>query len=377
MFKIKVKKVLIILIWVILLFYNFHRYIFKYNSSLTSPTYQNTPVLWQSLKYFLLFVIVLLFYLSSTFKKRVDSNIIVFFLIINFILIINILGFFFYDKMYIDEIQYIFFAYLLFPYFFVSDSIYDFKIDYTLVIKLSALILYFFNAIAVFNFLVYKRLPALGYNGGLVRFGSFWDDPNSYGFFCVFFSIYFFDRKQKLLFLFSIINLLLTFSFSAYLLFILSILYCSNLSFMKIKKKWANLIVFVILFFITIFYFYYDLIISLYSEKKYSIDEHLHSNLVFNFFPFQNSFFQFSENWYRSFFFNYFPISIIILFLIFYLFIKLFVSQFNFYKKYFLILSFCSFFFIPFLYSFPLNFLFLFLLIDFIKQSCVSNSFII
>lgn len=351
----------------ILIFYNFHRYIFQYNSEATSPLYTNTPLIWKVLKYVLLILFTGLFFSTQRYRDKAKPITYVLLSIVLFILIVNLVQAFMYAA-FLDELEFVFYFLLLLPFWFCVQDMSDLRINYARLISFAALVLFAFNFIAIANFFISGRLPALAFEGGLVRFGSFWDDPNGFAFLCVFFVYYFFHKKKYLLALLAFINLIPAFSFSAYLLLFVSMFYWVIIGLWERSMRWirfAGAIIIAVIFIVT--YFFSELQ-NIYEVKKQSIDDHLYRKLIFNFFPFQESQLQFSEMWYESFLFNYFPFSIIILCLISFFFITLFFNPRKKETKFFIFLFLAANFFFSMLYIFPLNFIFIALLIDYLKS---------
>jgi hypothetical protein len=370
--KIRICKYIFLSGFVVLLFYDFHRYIFQYNFESTSPTYTNTPVSWKIGKYIILAIIALFFYLNLKYKIYFGKPFIFIYSVIGVIIVVNILNYVIYDKFNIDEFQYCFWFLLAVPYWFSKYSFKDLSINYSRLIFYSAIILYLSNIYAVANYLISGRLPALGYEGGLVRFGGFWDDPNAFGIICVFFFYYFINRKKYILSVFSVLNIFVTFSFTAYLLLIFSTGYWIFSKYNLINKKWAFISLILCILLSIVVYFNYGALLSLYSVKEESVNAHLNTSLIFNILPLMNSPLQFSENWFKSSFYNYFPISILIDIGFFILFVSLFIrARDKELKFYFFITIMCSFFF-SMLYIFPINLIFIFLLADYLKRERLS-----
>jgi len=63
------------LLFIIIVFYQSFHYIFMYSSSGTSPTYTNTPLLWQTSKYILLTLILFFIYMQSQFISKVKISV--------------------------------------------------------------------------------------------------------------------------------------------------------------------------------------------------------------------------------------------------------------------------------------------------------------
>jgi len=371
--KTRIRNITFITGFCILLLYNFHRYIFKYNAEGTSPTYANTPLIWKIGKYILLSVTMAVFFAVLNYTRKVNK----WFLVINglvlVVLAINLLNYAIYGVFDTEETEYCYWFLLLVPYCFAEDSIFTFKVNYEKLLTIAAFVLFVSNGFAVANYYLTGRLPALGYEGGLVRFGGFWDDPNSFGIICVFYFFYFIKRKRYILSGIAVINIVLTFSFTAYLLLLLSIVYWTVTTYKTYNKKWALFGISIFIFLAAIFVYFFDLIMSLYEIKSVSVSEHLTKQMIFNFVPLARSPLQFSENWYESSFYNYFPFSIIIHLCFLVLFLNLFKNRQYKDLKFFFFLFITASAFFSMLYTFPINFIFIFLLIDYIKGIKSNN----
>lgn len=167
-----------------------YRYIFKYDSTGTSPTYANTPFLFKAAKY----GITLGFILASALlvaihrgRTRAISRSTLYFLL-------WITGFFAYSCAFgLTYLQghhalehdlvfrgLFFFPLLVFlPFHFrgwISARRY-----FAAVIVFGCIYHVSYSVIQILAFKLFGRLPALGYPGGLVRFGGGWDDPNGFG----------------------------------------------------------------------------------------------------------------------------------------------------------------------------------------------------
>jgi hypothetical protein len=362
-------KYFVIAGFTVLLLYNFHRYIFQYNFEGTSPTYTNTPTIWKIGKYLIMLLILSFFYLNASYKWRLNKSFFYIYGLVLFIITINILNVIIYGDVNIDELQYCFWFFLTLPYWFVKEKLVDFNINFTRMITIGAWVLLISNVIAIGNYYITGRLPALGYEGGLVRFGGFWDDPNAFGIICVFLFYYFASQGKILLSLFTVISILFTFSFTAYLVLIVSMAYWVLSSYKTINVKWffASIVLFALILSVAIINL--EKLTELYAVKESSVNEHLNTSLIFNIIPLVNSPLQFSENWYKSSFNNYFPVSLLIDAGLLLLLVSLFTnSAHRELKFYFFLFIVCSFFF-SLLYVFPLNFAFIFLLADHLKAS--------
>jgi hypothetical protein len=369
--KIRIREYVYKIGFYVLLFYNFHRYIFKYNFEGTSPTYTNTPFIWKTLKYLIIAVLLIIFYLCSNYQKKVSKWFIVVYSLITIVLLVNVTNFVIYHEFDMEEVEYSFLFLLLGLYWFSTSSVNTVSINFNRLLTIAAIVLFTSNAIAIGNYYLFGRLPALGYEGGLVRFGGFWDDPNGFGIVCVFFLYYFANKKRYILSAIAIVCLLFTASFTAYLLLVASITYWVFTTYTRYNKKWLILGIAIVSAVGAVLYSYWDMIWDLYELKSESINQHLEKKMIFNFLPLQNSPIQFSENWYESSFYNYFPFSIIIHLAFLLLLLSLFRNSVQRDYKFFLFLFVISSFFFSMLYTFPLNFIFMVLLIDYLKPKAI------
>ena len=365
--KTKIRNITFITGFCTLLLYNFHRYIFKYNAEGTSPTYANTPLVWKIGKYIILSMILVVFYAVLNYTQKISKWFLVIYGLILLVLVINLLNFIIYGVFDTEETEYCYWFLLLIPYCFSEDSIFSIKLNYDKLLTVAAVILFLSNGLALANYFLTGRLPALGYEGGLSRFGGFWDDPNSFGIICVFYFYYFVRRERYFLTGIAVVSIIITFSFTAYLLLLLSIVYWTIPTYKTFNKKWALFGISTFLLLAGIFVYFFDLIMSLYEIKSVSVSEHLTKKMIFNLVPLDHSPLQFSENWFESSFYNYFPLSIIIHLCFLILFLSLFKN--GKYKdlKFFFFLFIAASAFFSMLYTFPINFIFIFLLTDYIK----------
>lgn len=159
-------------------FYYCYRYIFKYNSEGTSPTYSNTPLLFQAGKYgiaalFIAFFVLLLFY----HKEKIKVGKIEFIILICFICIIIKSV---YYKSFDFPIKYFLFAVTAYFIVFIGDFA-SFEEKLILANKIIFVYHLVYSMIQIALYLFIHRLPALAYENGLIRFGGGWDDPNAFG----------------------------------------------------------------------------------------------------------------------------------------------------------------------------------------------------
>lgn len=243
--KEKTLQNLILFSFLIFNIYYFYRYVFKYNSEGTSPTYSNTPIQWQILKYviavLLIFALLVILYLNDVKLKPHKIEAIIFFgICFSFLKTIQQSSFDFFAK----KVLFLLCAYAI---VFVKDSSFERRF-----IKLNeGIFLYHvsYSFLQILLYLTIGRLPALAYAGGLVRFGGGWDDPNAFGIYLIIplcYAVYMIAhtdiRKKAIKYYFvlavSVILEVLTFSFTAYLLFCIAaiVIFCKYIHHSTVRK---------------------------------------------------------------------------------------------------------------------------------------------
>lgn len=349
------------------IFYNFHRYIFKYShGGYPKEGYQQTPLIWQMGKFIIISVLLLVIYSLSNFDKKVKKSLVIFYFFIFLILSINILSGFFYGSFSTDEIEYCLYAIMLLPMAILArpelESLaYEFKKS----IYGCQVVLILSNWIIMYNYYANKVLPFHAYEGVLIRFGGFWDDPNTLAIFSVFLFGYAVINKQYLWALLNIFNVIVSISFGGYILLFVVGAYLLVKSSLSIKKKGFILFSFLFLL-VTVLVYSADLISAIYDAKRESVSEHTTVDLLLSPIPLSNPI-QFHETWFLSLNINYFPFSIVIDLFIALLLIKALLSK-VISLQYILAIIFCvANIFLPFLYMFPINFVSLILLIFYLR----------
>ena len=186
----KVKEYVYYALLSLYLFYYSYRYIFKYNSSQTSPTYSDTPLAFQLLKYAILGCLLLVLVLQFRVTTRIPYRnrkifLITALLIVQFIVLGGL-------SKNLDAIST---ALILVPIlFYVRCG------DLPSLSKVEKILMVFwwfsftYELLQIALYVVFKRLPALAYPTGKitdVRFGGAWDDPNGYALFTLFYLFYF------------------------------------------------------------------------------------------------------------------------------------------------------------------------------------------
>ena len=297
-----------------------YRYAFRYNSDSTSPTYQDTPFIFQMAKYLIALMIVyfstLLFFVRKkklffTETSKIFLKIIIFFVCYVFIITLNLLlngqyG----EDLLIVKMMFFFPILLLIPIFYS----YEISLNKFLFVLVSIGLIYHvsYSIIQILSYFIFDRLPALAYANSLVRFGGGWDDPNGFGIFLVIPLILSLSSKllfkqriyRLLIFLISFCLLILTYSISAIIGFVVALsLFC------LLKRKIIKFLVFLVLIFVPVLSSasLQDKIILLYELKAGSIQQHIstlsierfinESNLLNLLFGLHNSAI-FNENFY-------------------------------------------------------------------------------
>ena len=347
----------------ILLLYNCHRYLLKYNSESTSPTYSNTPFLWKISKYILITVGLIGVYAFSRYRVKGSKVAYVSLCIIALLLVVNVVSFVIYDKLIFDEFEYLFFFIVLYPFFFINEETLIYvKSNMDKALLLATYFCVMTNIYVILNFYLTGRLPALAWEGILVRFGGLWDDPNAFGFICVFLFFVNFLKKRYVLSFALLGSIFFSFSLSAFALFLAAIIYWSGLSGLRINRRLLYFFVPVLFVIGYVALSHADQIVRFVQIKSGSIRDHSKFEILLSPVPLMQPM-QFHETWLLSFLVNYFPLSLVVLIyfgvLLYNSFIRTKKSPIDFY----IFLFICGNLFLPFFYMFPLNFVFILFLI--------------
>lgn len=171
-----------------------YRYIFKYDSTGTSPTYANTPFAFKAAKYGIAAIFISLSVLSVTYhqgKTRAINKPNLYFLIwvSGFVAYCAALGMTFLQGAHALDRDLVFRGFFFFPLLmFLPFHFHGWKSSrsyFKLVIQFGCIYNVLYSFIQILAYKLYGRLPALGYPHGLVRFGGGWDDPNAFAAFLV------------------------------------------------------------------------------------------------------------------------------------------------------------------------------------------------
>lgn len=268
---------------IVYLFYYSYRYILKYNSEGTSPTYSNTPLLFQMAKFILLALILLAMIIlilcnEIKFKHRLIL------LWLTYFCLQNMYAFFITKES--SRLTTTICSLVAFCVIFFGRRIELKSIDLTLRVFLYFTIIY--ELIQIFLFVVFKRLPALGYNTGVitdVRFGGAWDDPNSFSVLLAFFIPYVTMRykglKRLVLLLTLSVFLIITWSLTGIFAFLgclaCIIFYNFIITGRAMKIKYIVLFSLSVLLVVIGCVIFWEKIVLFLSNKQSSIEQHLDS----------------------------------------------------------------------------------------------------
>lgn len=235
---------------VVYLFYYSYRYIFQYNSQMTSPTYSDTPFMFQLMKYLLLVFIILgmsICFIISNKKAKITSTSIL-------LLVFMILQAYQFLMSRSTIMLTMLIAFI--PCFLLIT--YDEKINISSLDKLMMIFMYFtiiYEFVQIFLYLFTGRLPALAYDTGIitdVRFGGSLDDPNGFSIIIAFYIPYVYKKFsgfKKWFHVFTLlIMLVLTWSVTGIVsFFVVWFIYRCYYSKHNGKKIWPYLLCFVII----------------------------------------------------------------------------------------------------------------------------------
>ena len=164
---------------ILFLYYYIYRYVLQYNSDDTSPTYSNTPVLFQLAKYLILILLLAAFFVFVLLHFRKDARSDALFMAAGLLIIQNVYIFFVSGDSDAVTMCCCLFLSLLIGLsseeteLGAIDRIFSFFLHFSILYECVQIALYF----------LVGRLPALGYDTGNltdVRFGGPWDAPNEF-----------------------------------------------------------------------------------------------------------------------------------------------------------------------------------------------------
>ncbi|MEI9919620.1 MAG: hypothetical protein WDO14_12580 [Bacteroidota bacterium] len=363
-------------LYLLLLLYNCHRYILKVNFTGTSPTYSDTPFFWKILKYIILIIILAVLYGVTRFRKGIKTKAPIILLgLLIFFLIVNFFNTIIYGIVFFDELEYQIYFLLFLPFFFIDTRILDYIQDkLPRLLRITTWFLVLSQMFVVGNYFLYGRLPALAFESTLVRFGGLWDDPNGFGFMCIFLLYLNFIGKRYFVCLLLLPCAFLTYSLAAFVLLVMGFFYWSGLASLRLRKDMVLMLALFIVGTIIAVGAYFDRISAFIKLKQRSIGIHSSFDLQFSPIPLLNGPLQFHETWLYSFLFNYFPISVFAALLIFYFMVNALISRNKTVPEFYVYMFLVGSCFIPFMYDFPLNcFFMMFLALFFYQKERINN----
>lgn len=200
---------------ILFLFYYIYRYVLQMNDSGTSPTYADTTFFWKAAKYFILLAILIFCFFDLITENIGKKHITIFAFFISFFIFQNLYAFLYNQSsdFVVVILCLLLSLYLIFTKGMVSlniiDKIFSFFMHFTIIYEVIQIILYF----------AIGRLPALGYDTGVitdVRFGGAWDAPNEFSILIAFYIPYVYFKykgiKRAIYFVLLFAMLLLTWS---------------------------------------------------------------------------------------------------------------------------------------------------------------------
>jgi hypothetical protein len=209
-------------LFVVGFYYSWYRYPFKINASTTSPTYGDTPIALRLGKYLILAGVILWFLSARSVVRqplRVANPLalllLTYMMLLPMVIAGNIGQFDMVEQGFvlIPGILLVFFPEVRLPVATFNRQL-----------RLFLYVGFAVNALQVFLFLAFGRLPALAYENSIsVRFGSILDDPNSFGLLLSWlfpFSAFYFDGLKRVAILSGLVLcLILTQSLTAFVVF--------------------------------------------------------------------------------------------------------------------------------------------------------------
>lgn len=341
--------------------YNFHRYLFRYgHAEFIRPDtgYQPIPLFWKLGKYIIMLALLAGIYLNARFRLVLNRRQLLAYGLVFLFLAVNLTTVLLQGVVATDEIEYQLYALLLLPMCFIprEDLLPVADRMYTL-FDMAEWLIVGSNLLVIFNYLVFHRLPFHAYEGIIIRFGGLWDDPNGFSIFSVFLFGYSLFRKQRVFTFFHVVNVLLAFSVTSYILLIVVTLYW----FLNHPNRYINLLFIALggLVLLLIAVAEWDVVMRFYALKRESVGLHATFGGDWPTLPGLSPML-FSETWLLSMTYNYFPFSLILLGLLFWAAFDTFFNKPKSIQRLFFLVFFFASLFLPFMYFFPINFFFLF-----------------
>lgn len=272
-----------------------YRWLLKYDSTSTSPTYADTPMAFQVVKYVLAVVFfgasLAVIVASGGRSRRVDNSVLFFLMLVcGFVAYSFALGLTFLsgNDASIGDILvfrgFFFFPMIaLLPFHYAGEA--SLKRYLGIVLSFGCVYHVLYSAIQIVAYLGFGRLPALAYEGGLVRFGGGWDDPNSFGGFLslpllFILSDAFFRSSTRFLLAVVLLTLLgLTVSLAGIGGFICAALFYAILRARILTIISVSMVVVGVISNSTV----WDLLVLLYERKQKSLESHLTTMSVLDF----------------------------------------------------------------------------------------------
>ena len=272
----KLNKFLIYLLLVILFYYLTYRYVFSINNSKTSPTYSDTSTLLILGKYILIgmvFCFVTLLNIGKAFSLRYPLKDLGF---IYFSFIVPALYGILTKNIYLIE------SFVFLPLFIIPKILYDRTNLIEITQRFIQVTFYLFIGFQIFqffNFIFFGSLPALGYGGLAVRFGSFFDDPNGFSILMPLFLfiplLYKSTLKKYIIFIIVLFCILVSQSgtgiISTFFSFTIVLILTGLIKNRKVFKIFSLLSVSILAISILILYQYFETLLLLLEMKKGSI----------------------------------------------------------------------------------------------------------
>lgn len=174
--KYRLNQKLFLIEYFFLNIYLWYRYAFRYNSTLTSPTYYDTPTTWKMGKYIIIITFLGLYVVFNGFGIKMLYKKLTLLLMAASVIV-------FIKAVFVKDID--FFAkwvlviWAAYPMLTIRMTD-DFQVRFLQINKVIFIFHVVYSAVQFALYILQGRLPALAYRGGLVRFGGGYDDPNAF-----------------------------------------------------------------------------------------------------------------------------------------------------------------------------------------------------